>query len=204
MVSRLRPLSARCVTSLNSKTTHGFVHNGANVAWALPPRVVALCQAPEHSDPSRASEICLTIGVVSRLGQSIHDMTRIVRTARLSEPENIVLDRVQNFFSQHPKLQVKALGSSTAVVEVQHYLLYDWLSVAPRKEGVAFGWRPVWRGFPAFGATLTVRRRGTITELVLEGSYEPPGGAVGRLFDRVIGRKLAAATMDAFLNQVTR
>jgi len=129
-------------------------------------------------------------------------MTRIVRTTRTLAPENVVVDRVQSFFSAHPKLQVGALGSSTASVEVQYYLLFDWLSIAPHREGVAFAWRPAWRGFPAFGATLTVQRTGKETELVLDGSYEPPGGAAGRFFDRVVGRRLAARTMDAFLNQL--
>ena len=114
-------------------------------------------------------------------------MTRIVRTTRTRAPENVVIDRVQNFFSAHPKLQVRALGSSTASVEVQCYLLFDWLSLAPHREGVAIAWRPAWRGFPPFGATLTVQRTGKKTELVLDGSYEPPGGAAGCFFDRVVG-----------------
>jgi hypothetical protein len=58
------------------------------------------------------------------------------------------------------------------------------------------------RGFPSFGATLTVGPAGKDTDLVLEGSYEPPGGVVGRLFDRVVGQRLAARTMDALLDQV--
>jgi hypothetical protein len=131
-------------------------------------------------------------------------MARIVRTTRVQASEDAVVERVQNFFAQHPKLQVKALGSSTAGVEVQYYLLFDWLSIAPHREGVAFAWRPAWRGFPAFGATLTVQRVGTKTVLILEGSYDPPGGAAGRFFDRVVGRRLAARTMDAFLNQLAR
>jgi hypothetical protein len=113
-----------------------------------------------------------------------------------------VVDRLQNFFSQHPKLQVKTLGSSTASVAVQYYVLFDWLSTAPHSEGVALAWRPAWRGFPSFGATLTLQPVGDTTELVLEGSYEPPAAAAGRFFDRVVGRKLAARTMDAFLNQL--
>jgi hypothetical protein len=117
-------------------------------------------------------------------------------------PEDEVINRVQHFFSEHPKLQVKALGPSTAGVDVQYYLLFDWLSVAPRREGVAFSWRPKWRGFPTFGATLTIQRHGKRTELILEGSYEPPGGLAGRLFDRVLGRSLASRTMDDFLDQV--
>jgi hypothetical protein len=87
-------------------------------------------------------------------------------------------------------------------VDVQHYVLYDWLIAAPHAEGVALAWRPAWRGFPSFGGTLTVRPAGKKTVLVLEGSYEPPGGVAGRLFDWVVGRKLAARTMDAFLDQL--
>lgn len=113
-----------------------------------------------------------------------------------------MIDRLQDFFSQHPKLQVKALGSSTASVEIRYYLLFDWLSIAPHREGVAFAWRPAWRGFPAFGATLTVRPSGKKTEVVLDGSYEPPGGLFGLFFDNVVGRRLAARTMDAFLKQI--
>jgi hypothetical protein len=131
-------------------------------------------------------------------------MTRIVRTTKVNASGETVLEGLQSFFAQHPKLQVKTLGSSTADVEVQHYMLFDWLSVSPRHEGVAFAWRPSWRGFPAFGATLTVQRRGTGTDLVLEGSYDPPGGVVGRLFDRIAGKRAAVRTMDALLNQMAQ
>jgi len=129
-------------------------------------------------------------------------MTRIVRTARTHESQSEVLARLEEFFSQHPKLQVRALVSSTAGVEVRYSLLYDWTSIAPPRGGVAFAWRPAWRGFPSFGATLTVRPAGKETELVLEGSYVPPGGVIGRLFDRVVGEKLAARTMDGLLDQL--
>ena len=113
-----------------------------------------------------------------------------------------MIARLQEFFSQRPKLKVRALGSSTAGVDVQYSLLYDWTRVAPPRGGVAFSWRPAWRGFPSFGATLTVRPAGQETELVLEGSYEPPGGVVGHLFDRIVGQKLAARTMDALLDEL--
>jgi hypothetical protein len=131
-------------------------------------------------------------------------MTRIVRTTGIQAPESEVVDRLQNFFSTHPKLQVKALGSSTASVDVQHYMLFDWVTTDPHGEGVALAWRPAWRGFPSFGATLTVQPAGENTVLVLEGSYEPPGGVLGRFFDWVVGRKLAARTMDAFLSQLQK
>jgi len=67
---------------------------------------------------------------------------------------------------------------------------------------MAFAWRPGWRAFPSFGATLTVRPAGEETDLVLDGSYEPPGGVVGALFDRVVGHRLAARTMDGLLDEL--
>ena len=120
-------------------------------------------------------------------------MTRIARTARIHEPQNDVIARLQEFFSQRPKLQVRALGSSTAEVEVRYSLLYDWTRVAPPRGGMAFAWRPAWHGFPSFGATLTVRPAGNETELVLEGSYEPPGGIIGRAV-RSLRRPKASST----------
>jgi len=81
-------------------------------------------------------------------------------------------------------------------------LLYDWTSIAPPRGGIAFAWKPAWPGFPSFGATLTVRPAGEETDLVLEGSYEPPGGFVGRLFDGLVGQKLAAHTMDSLLDRL--
>jgi hypothetical protein len=142
------------------------------------------------------------MGVASRDSGKYPPMTRIARTARIHEPHDDVIARLQDYFSQRPKLQVKALGSSTAEVDVRYSLLYDWTSVTPPRGGMAFAWRPGRRGFPSFGATLTVRPVGQETDLVLEGSYEPPGGVVGRLFDRVVGQKLAARTMDALLDQL--
>ena len=129
-------------------------------------------------------------------------MTRIARTARIHKPQGDVIAHLQEFFRQRPELQVRAFGSSTAGVEVQYSLLYDWTRIAPPRGGVAFAWRPAWRGFPSFGATLTIRPAGQETELVLDGSYDPPGGVVGRIFDRIVGQKLATRTMDSLLNQL--
>jgi hypothetical protein len=129
-------------------------------------------------------------------------MTRIARTATIHQPHADVIAHLQEFFAQRPKLQVRALCSSTSEVDVRYSLLYDWTMVSPRHGGMAIAWRPGWRGFPSFGATLTVRPAGKDTELVLEGSYEAPGGVVGRLFDRVVGQRLAARTMDALLDQL--
>lgn len=66
-------------------------------------------------------------------------------------------------------------------------------------------WHPSNGGpFPDFGGTLTVRADEdyTTSALELRGSYEPPLGAPGALFDAVLGSRVASATAREFLKEV--
>lgn len=49
---------------------------------------------------------------------------------------------------------------------------------------------------------ITVRPNGLATELRMEGTYAPPLGAPGQLFDRIIGRRLAQRTVNRFLDEL--
>jgi hypothetical protein len=131
-------------------------------------------------------------------------MTRIARTTHLRVPQNQAIDLVAAFFKERPELKVQGPGRSAASVEVRYELLYDWTRLVQSYDAVAFAWTPRWRGFPPFGAILTIEPAGEGTLLVLEGSYDPPGGAAGRLFDRIMGARLAARTMDALLRDIAR
>jgi hypothetical protein len=55
---------------------------------------------------------------------------------------------------------------------------------------------------PAFDGILTLRAGEDYneSELELQGRYEPPGGAVGKLFDDVVGRRIAHATLGSLLD----
>lgn len=57
---------------------------------------------------------------------------------------------------------------------------------------------------PGFAGTLAVGAGEDYNEtrLELEGTYEPPGGAIGRAFDDLVGRRLAHATLTALLSGV--
>ena len=59
------------------------------------------------------------------------------------------------------------------------------------------------RLFPHFHGTLRLRIAGVAsTRLTLEGAYRPPLGRLGEAFDRVIGRRIARATMRELLDRV--
>jgi len=57
---------------------------------------------------------------------------------------------------------------------------------------------------PAFAGTLTLSAGEDYseTELKLDGRYDAPGGAAGRAFDELVGRRIAHATLSALLSGV--
>ena len=59
---------------------------------------------------------------------------------------------------------------------------------------------------PGFDGTVTLRAGEDYNrcEIVLEGTYAPPGGAVGTLFDEFAGRRIASSTLGALLDGVGR
>jgi hypothetical protein len=59
---------------------------------------------------------------------------------------------------------------------------------------------------PGFEGTITLRAGEDYDEceLELDGRYEPPGGVVGKLFDDVVGRRIAHATLGSLLDGVRR
>ena len=59
---------------------------------------------------------------------------------------------------------------------------------------------------PGFDGILTLRAGEDFDEsqLVLDGGYTAPGGVVGRIFDDVVGRRVAHATLGALLDGVRR
>lgn len=66
-------------------------------------------------------------------------------------------------------------------------------------------WTPEGGGpYPDFDGELTVRadEDWNTAQLELRGVYIPPGGALGRAFDRVVGRHIASATAQSLLRSV--
>lgn len=57
---------------------------------------------------------------------------------------------------------------------------------------------------PAFEGSLAIRsdERPNVTYIELNGSYEPPFGVAGQIFDAAIGRRIAQATAREFLKDL--
>lgn len=66
-------------------------------------------------------------------------------------------------------------------------------------------WKPTNGGpFPQFNGTLTVRADEDYTTCALElrGTYEPPLGIPGAMFDTVLGSRIASSTAREFLKEI--
>lgn len=65
-------------------------------------------------------------------------------------------------------------------------------------------WKPHAGPYPEFDGELTVRADETYETSVLElqGSYRPPGGALGAAFDWAAGSRIATATAQALLRRI--
>jgi hypothetical protein len=57
---------------------------------------------------------------------------------------------------------------------------------------------------PDLVGTLRIRIENVNTRLLLDGSYVPPGGPLGGLFDAIAGRRIARATADDVLRRLAR
>ena len=131
-------------------------------------------------------------------------MSHLVRTTRIDAPFSSVIEYVADFFDERPQLRVKALASTTISVETQSELVDDRIDTVRRHDALTLSWQPRCSMFPSFEGRATVRPRSPGSELAIEGSYEPPGGQFGRVFDRFFGQRLACGTMDHLLARMRR
>jgi hypothetical protein len=98
-----------------------------------------------------------------------------------------------------PKLFIDGLTLEKRVVV---HLRYD--RGAGGGESLAIGWEPLGGGasLPSFEGTLVAAPETEATcRLTILGGYSPPGGIAGILFDRLIGYRIANATIAALLAQ---
>jgi hypothetical protein len=74
----------------------------------------------------------------------------------------------------------------------------------PGYERFSIGWEPMGGGpFPKFEGTVSVSEESLgYSRLDLDGSYDPPGGALGAVFDAAVGNRIAHQTGRLLLEQV--
>ncbi|MBV8344050.1 MAG: hypothetical protein JO190_03525 [Candidatus Eremiobacteraeota bacterium] len=128
-------------------------------------------------------------------------------------PRFYALHHAERFFTVHRRDRTPGMltlrvdlsslglpGSSQALHEVRvtHELTED-----RGEKKLALSWDPADKTVPRFSGALTSAEKAPgLTTLTLQGTYTPPLGIAGKAFDLVVGRKVAAATARALLEDI--
>jgi len=130
-------------------------------------------------------------------------MTCIRETVRVDCPFSVAIEYAANFFKEHRKLPLVVEPVLTTDVEATFKVVLDVTDAGRLHEALQLDWSPAEHlPLPAFGGLLSVRPDSGQTELTLAGTYEPPFGAAGQLFDSVLGKKIAHGTVRALLREI--
>ncbi len=101
-------------------------------------------------------------------------------------------------------LNVPLAGALRHPVVVRFHRQRDLTEPGRVHDEIAFDWNAQSRWLPNFNGVLRFRIEAPRTRVVLSGAYVAPFGAFGRLFDRIIGRRLAVATLRDVINRLAQ
>ncbi len=108
------------------------------------------------------------------------------------------------------RLRVAVAGSSRVLgvsLEREVRVETERLPDEDLKDPIRITWRPEGNAaFPRFDGMLSLwaAEDGKSSYLEIDGTYEPPFGVAGQVFDEAIGRRLAASTAREFLSDLRR
>jgi hypothetical protein len=138
---------------------------------------------------------------------------RLSRSVTVNAPSAFALAFMSTFFLQRSP---QTSGAELALRFPLPGLILDGLTLEKRvlvqlaynargsgEHALTIGWQPVGRGpLPSFAGTLAATPETERTcRLTMAGSYTPPGGIAGVVFDQLIGVRIAHATIAALLEQ---
>lgn len=126
-------------------------------------------------------------------------VTRFVRC-----PFSAAIEFAEETLRHRTDFTISAAPAVAHHVTVAAHLAEDVSDTVRRHEALLIAWKPRLRLFPPFAGALTVRPKGRGTWLRIQGSYEPPLGAAGRLFDAIAGRFIARLTLQRLLGEIAR
>lgn len=130
-------------------------------------------------------------------------MTTIFAKRDVRCPFSVTIELVQRLHRSGAEHWVGPFGAFSTRVECELAEIRDHTDQTRIHEALVLRWKARARiPLPAMRGMITVRPNGRTTEVRMEGRYTPPLGSFGRLFDSLIGRRVAQRTVDRFLDQL--
>jgi hypothetical protein len=179
---------------------HGFTGN----FWPGWRPIIGRSQ-PVAPAPAAKAETTHVVGNSTRV-------RRLTQTVPVKAPSSFALAFMSTYFLER---RPQTSGAELALRFPLPKLFVDGLTIEKRvvvqlrstgggsgKDSLAFGWEPQGAGtsLPSFeGTLLAVPEAEATCRLTILGAYTPPGGIAGLFFDRLIGYRIANATVAALL-----
>ncbi len=141
-------------------------------------------------------------------------MRQLSSSLQVKAPASFALAFVRTYFLQRGPEGSARLALRFALpniimsgLTIEKVVLLEFASAPAdaHRQSVAIGWKPLaTRALPSFSGMLEALAVSTETcRLTIDGAYTPPGGLAGVLFDRMIGVRIARATLAALLARFT-
>ncbi|GAC1430513.1 MAG: hypothetical protein NVSMB5_24770 [Candidatus Velthaea sp.] len=131
------------------------------------------------------------------------DYERTVHAERLTDcPFSVAQDYAEEYLHHAERGDDRALvyaGPLQRRVVFRFGTRNDSMEPGRPHDEIVLDWYAETSLLPDFTGTLRMRIAMPGTRFVLDGRYVPPGGALGAVFDRLIGSRIASATADALL-----
>jgi hypothetical protein len=141
-------------------------------------------------------------------------MPHITERIEVASPPSIAADGIERYLRSKDDVidlvvPLRALGLPTEL-ELERPAKVEFLANRRDKlmlgrshEQLSLTWGPHHGGpYPTFKGKLTIRPLSGKTELELAGTYEPPFGAFGAVFDAAVGHRIAQAAARALLREL--
>jgi hypothetical protein len=118
-------------------------------------------------------------------------------------PFSAAIEMIKRLHKNGAEHRVGPFSNIRARVQLEIAEVRDRTDETRRHEALLLRWQaPSRMPLPVMSGLITVRPNGLATELRMEGTYVPPLGLLGQLFDRIIGCHIAHRTVNRFLDEL--
>lgn len=130
-------------------------------------------------------------------------MSSVSVTRFVNCPFSAVIDFAEETLRSRPDITLSPVPHVGQRVNVTAQVTDDTSDTSRLHDALLIAWQPKLRAlFPNFHGALTVRPKDRGAWLRIQGSYDPPLGIPGRIFDAVAGRFIARRTLARTLKEV--
>lgn len=130
-------------------------------------------------------------------------MSTVRATRFVACPFSAVIEYAEDVLRGRSDIRISPAPHVSGAVHVASRATDDFSDTTRRHDALLLAWKPLHPSvFPWFHGALTVRPKERGAWLRIQGSYDPPFGIFGRIFDTLAGRRIARRSLNRMLDDL--